>query len=300
MTRDKKIEKGTVLITGSSGFIGKHLVRKLESLNYRTICYNSCDADITEVVFPNEKINHVFHLAALTSVPESWGNQLEYYRVNVLGTVNILQNCILHKCSMTYMSTFVYGAPKYSPIDEHHAKCPNSPYSHSKLLGESLCNFYSDNFGVPVAVLRPFNVFGPGQDSSFLIPTVVNQLIDDNKKEIHVMDLAPSRDYVYVDDVVYALIKSMGCNATFDVFNIGSGISISVQEVINIIQEESGYLKPVVEDGVSRRNEITEFCASTLHARVVLGWTPKFSFREGIREVLKEALSQKEFAGRIR
>ena len=153
------------------------------------------DGDIATAEFSYEKLDHVIHLASRTYVPASWENPLDFYRTNASGTTNILDLCRKQGCSLTYVSSYVYGTPQYLPVDENHPVAPVSPYNHSKLVAEDICRFYSEQFGVPVTILRPVNIFGPGQNPSFLIPFIIEQV--DSLKELGV-------------DIDYFLIQGKG------------------------------------------------------------------------------------------
>jgi nucleoside-diphosphate-sugar epimerase len=185
------------------------------------------------------------------------------------------------------MSTYVYGAPQYLPIDERHPVLPNSPYNHSKYLAEQLCQFYNRVFDSPVVILRPFNIFGPGQAPHFIVPAILGQLLDDSRQEIQLMDLAPERDYVYVDDVVDALVSSLarpGC----EVYNLGTGSSVSVLALAEAVMEAAQRKKPISSKGSVRKNEVTNIVASIQKAHAELGWTPRVDLREGLSRILAE------------
>ena len=138
----------------------------------------------------------VFHLAARTFVPDSWRDPAGFVSANVLGSVNVLEYCRKHRAQLTFVSGYLYGKPRHLPISETSPPCPNNPYALSKHLAEQECAFYASEFGLPVTVIRPFNVFGPGQKSHFLIPAIVRQLF--GSKAIVVKDLEPRRDYIYL------------------------------------------------------------------------------------------------------
>ena len=125
---------------------------------------------------------------------------------------------------MVFVSTYLYGEPEYLPVDEKHKCVTTTPYHLCKKIGEDICEFYSRNFGVDVAVIRPFNVYGKGQNRDFLLPKVYYQVADDSVGSIEVFNLAPRRDYVYVEDLV-----DMGCyiqvNASSIMGKYGFGIS---------------------------------------------------------------------------
>jgi len=274
----------TILVTGASGFIGKSLVAKLRSSGYDVIGIDVSEGDITTestlIPYLKAKISHVIHLAGKTFVPESWKNPFDFYRVNVMGTVNILEFCRKTGTGLTFVSSYLYGQPDYLPIDELHPVKSYNPYSHSKILAEDACRFYKETFGQKVVILRPFNAYGPEQSSQFLIPEIITRVMDPEIRVIEVMDLRPKRDYIFIDDLVSAFIKSI--HVSSGCFNIGSGISFSAEEIINLVMELTGIRKPYVSKGSERQNEIFDLYADNRKALHELKWKPETSFEEGI------------------
>lgn len=278
----------TVLITGSTGFIGRALKERLLGEGCEILEMNS-DRDVTMpenfLTFECERIDHVFHLAGKTFVPESWTDPALFYRQNVLGTVNALDFCRRHGISLTYVSAYVYGQPEKLPISEDHPVKPNNPYAHSKFLAEKACEFYSSEFGLSIVILRPFNVYGDGQGERFLIPLIIKQAREG--KEIRVKELTSRRDWVYIDDLVDALVLSMRQPGGFKVYNIGSGRSKSVKEVIDTVQKIIGNATPVVSESAARKNEIDDTVADITRAAEELDWRPKTSFENGIKKTIE-------------
>lgn len=281
-----------LLLTGSTGFIGSTLKLKLRELGFDIVEINSANGGVTNPgVFDglwSEGISHVFHLAGRTFVPESWETPAVYTKINVYGTQNVLEFCRKKGVSMTFVSTYLYGRPDSLPISEDSPLRPNNPYAHSKYLAEQLCAFYAREFNVRVNIIRPFNAFGIGQDRRYLIPSVINQALAGDA--IRVTDLVPRRDYIYVEDLVDALICSMTHKEKSSVYNIGSGFSMSVQGVIDVVQEILGTDKPVVSGGNVRRNEINDVIADTTRAHTELNWYPKYSFYEGIKQIIENEM----------
>lgn len=284
-----------VLVTGASGFIGRALVAALERKGHEVVRLTSKDGEIDD---PNKfkKLSNigvlwVFHLAGRTYVPESWEDPLGFCRVNVLGVANVLEFCRTQGIPITYVSSYLYGEPESLPITENSPVRPNNPYALSKWLAEQICEFYSAVHGLPIIVIRPFNVYGVGQDELFLIPSVVRQALFGDA--ITVKDLQPRRDYVYLDDLVEALMLTMGKPDGYRVYNIGSGMSLSVREIIDVIQAVAHTNKKVVCTNVTRPNEINDVVADISRVRQDLGWYPRHSFSDGIRKIIQAALREK-------
>lgn len=281
-----------ILVTGSSGFIGESLVAHLQQKNYQILTFDSKDGDICDVdlsqKYANEEIFYVFHLAAKTFVPHSWENPLEFYKTSILGTQQVLELCRKNSIPMTFVSAYVYGIPNGTPIAEKVIPAPNNPYAHSKYLAEELCRFYAEYCSVKVTIARPFNIYGKKQKKHFLIPHILNQVLHED--EITVKDLHPKRDYIYLDDLIDGLIKTIENDKKISIYNFGSGIEYSVKEIIDIIQIVAGTNKPIVSENIERSNEISSVVADISKAKKELGWTPKYSFENGIKEILKGIL----------
>lgn len=281
------MQKKKVLVTGSDGFIGRSLVNRLNELGCEVQTFDVKDGDISAGLPDFGDIHHVFHLAALTYVPASWDNPEQFYRVNVMGTVQVLEFCRRKSCSFTMPGTYMYGNPQYLPIDEKHPEnCNISPYHHSKGTAESICRFYAEQFKLSGVILRLFNVFGPKQNSSFLIPMLIEKTLNSDA-EIEVFDLAPKRDYVYLDDVISAFISSVQYDkpGQLGVFNVGSGKSWSVKEIIDAIADEWGIHKPYHDKGSRRKNEVMDTVADTALIQRELKWQPENDLRSGLKKM---------------
>lgn len=286
-----------VLVTGATGFIGTALVKRLLQESFEVIELSSKDGDIADLStlekYANVGFLRVFHLAGMTYVPASWENPLGFYRTNVLGTVNVAEYCRLNNTPLTFVSAYVYGQPESLPITENSLISPNNPYAFSKYAAENVCEFYAHNFGVSCAVIRPFNIYGAGQHSKFLIPTIIEQVL--YEKTVTVDNLNPKRDYLNIEDLVDAIIKTLNCHQPYQVYNIGSGSSLSVGEIVEIIQRTAKTNKPVFCRAITRTNEIMDVVADITKAQNELGWCPKLSFSEGINIMLSNIANNADF-----
>jgi nucleoside-diphosphate-sugar epimerase len=274
-----------VLVTGACGFLGRHLVPRLRASGHEVT--EAC-RELGDVADPGTwrhypSADAVVHLAAQSFVPESWERPADFMRTNLLGTIGALEYCRKHGAGLVFPSSYLYGEVARQPIPEESCLVARNPYALSKKLAEEACRFYAEGYGLGVTVLRPFNIYGAGQADRFLVPTILQQLR--HGKEIHVKDLEPRRDYVYVLDVVDVMVRTVACRQGFHVFNVGSGVSHSVRELIQMIQDVWGTDLPVRSDGERRRGELMDTVADTTRATQQLGWTPRFSLRLGLEDL---------------
>jgi len=277
-----------VVVTGASGFLGRHLVESLKHCGAEVIeASRRTGFRLLEDDLALDGVEHVFHLAAETGVADAWRDVASFHLINTHGTVRILEQCRLAGCSMTYLGAYIYGAPDRLPIAEGDRVRANNPYAFSKWMGEESCRWYADTFGVPITAIRLFNVYGRGQSNRFLIPRIVEQVLDPAVDSIELLDLEPRRDYIYVSDVIQALLASLP-EAGFQVFNVGSGRSWSVGEVVERIQHVAGTNKPVLDRKQKRQNEIPDTVADIHRITAACGWKPIVTLEAGIEELVMD------------
>ena len=274
----------TILVTGADGFIGRAVVKRLLRQGFDVTPFDLPQGNITDPAsldqFDSKKIDHVIHLAGKTFVPDSWKNPGDFYNINLMGTVNVLEFCRKKATGLTYISSYLYGSPEYLPVDENHPVKSYNPYSHSKLLADNTCQFYASNFGMKVSILRPFNAYGPSQPSHFLIPEIIDMVTDPSVQEVRVMDLRPKRDYVFIDDLVDGIFRTIDGEA--GIYNVGSGQSVSVEDLILTVMRLTGIRKPYKAKGKERQNEIFDLYAGIEKIHRSLGWKPLTSLEEGL------------------
>jgi len=286
-----KSKTNRLLVTGAEGFIGSHLVKALRAAGHDVLTHAKSQGDIRNCQLPFEGVEHVFHLAGRTFVPDSWTAPLSFYETNVLGTVNVLEFCRVSSASMTLVSSYVYGPPARLPISEDDPLQAYNPYSHTKILSEETALYYQRQFQVPVTIVRPFNVYGPGQDSRFLIPTILSQALDPMTDTIVISDLHPRRDYIFIADLIELLVRTAS-RKTGGIFNAGSGCSWTAGEVIAMANELIPVPKTVVSNELTRPWEIMNVLADITRARDQLGWGPQVTLRDGLQKTLTWMLSQ--------
>ena len=279
-----------VLITGGSGFIGSYLSVYLKERGIEVAAPSSGELDVLCQEdwdgWNGKDIGHVIHLAGKTFVPDSWDNPVEFFKVNAMGTLNAIRFCRAQNAGMTYVSAYIYGQPESNPIAETAKAVPNNPYAGSKYAAEEMCAFFGKYFEMNITVLRLFNVFGPGQKEHFLIPFLIKQ-IRDSKNTVSVQDLTPKRDYIYIEDVCKAIELSIHKTNGYQLFNIGSGRSFSVGEVIEMLQRISGTEKQVFCKNSVRKNELNDVIADISLIRSEWGWTPEVDLLSGLAKTME-------------
>jgi UDP-glucose 4-epimerase len=249
-----------IIVTGSHGFIGTRLVKALAYKGHEVISIDlRTGFDVTDwnSIKDINDFDVIIHLAAISFVPKSYETPREMFRININGTLNMLELCRINKAKFIFTSSYVYGRPKYLPIDEKHPTDAFNPYCRSKLIGEDLCNSYNKDFGVPVLIFRPFNIYGSGQNGNFLIPLIQKQIEEDGI--VRLKDSRPKRDFIHVDDVVDAYSKAVEYDKTnFEIFNIGSGTSYSVKEIAEMLVAQSGKSIPIEFSEEHRKREVLD------------------------------------------
>jgi len=262
-----------IIITGSDGFIGKRLTCLLKD-NYEIVYFDKTSGkDITENnCFEGINGNIVIHLAGLTRN----ATEEEFFRVNVQGTLNVLEFCRKNKAKIIFSSSAaVYGNAKYK-IQEDCPANPRSFYGITKLMCENMCRFYSNKYNIPAIIIRIFNIYGPEQKTGLLIPDIMVQL---KNSKIILGNPFPKRDYVYIDDVTRAIAMSLDLDG-FEIINIGTGEYYSVKEIAGMITDSNIEYSDKIE---------IEDCvyADISKAKKLLKWIPEVSLKDGIKRILE-------------
>ncbi len=304
-----------VLVTGADGFIGSHLTERLARDGARVTalaCYNSFDThgwlddlpgairrelllvrgDVRDPGFVRRimaKQDIVFHLAALVAIPHSYFAAQSYVETNVSGTLNVLEaarDCGVRRIVHTSTSE-VYGSALTMPITEGHPLQGQSPYSASKIGADMMAEAFARSFELPVAILRPFNTFGPRQSERAVIPTLLRQLLDPACEVLEIGDVSTVRDFTFVDDTVAAFLALGAATAIAfgQAFNAGSGKAVSVSDLIELAAELTGCGKPVVQaPGRMRpgKSEVRALLADSSRFAAETGWRPGTSLRDGL------------------
>ena len=252
-----------ILITGADGFIGSHLTELLLKKKYKIRAlslYNSFDfngwlenikhknleiikGDIRDSAFCEmltKNIDIVINLAALISIPYSYGSVESFVDTNIKGTLNICLACKKNKVKklVQFSTSEVYGSAKYTPIDEEHPLQPQSPYSATKIGSDALALSFHNSYDLNVTVARPFNTYGPRQSQRAIIPTIISQIMS-GKKKIKLGSIHTRRDLTFVEDLCFAIYLIIKNYKKFggEVFNIGSNNSITVKAIFDLLNK---------------------------------------------------------------
>jgi UDP-glucose 4-epimerase len=298
-----------VAVTGGLGFIGSHLIGKLNEdndvviidnqtsgniKNIEDLDFTKIDTDFSDITQANleqifEDVDYVFHMAAVTSVPLSVNDPLKSNEVNITGTLKVLEaakNCEVKKLILS-SSSAVYGETETVPINEKNPINPLSPYAVTKATGELYCRVYSEIYELSTIALRYFNVFGPKQDPksqyAAVIPIFIDKLLK-NESPVIYGDGEQTRDFVSVKQVVEANILAAKSNETGS-YNIGLGRSTSINQLFGMIKDIMGKdISPIYEN--ERAGEIKHSVADISKAKSI-GYTPKNDFKEELAETVE-------------
>jgi len=311
----------TILVTGADGFIGSHLTETLVRQGYKVrafVLYNSfnslgwldhCSVDVSgrfevfvgDIRDPNGVRNAmqgcyaVFHLAALIAIPYSYHSPDTYVDTNVKGTLNVLQAArALGIKRVVHASTSeVYGTARFVPITEDHPLQGQSPYSATKIAADQLAYSFYASFGVPVIIVRPFNTYGPRQSARAVIPTIITQIAN-GQRRVKIGSLTPTRDFSFVSDTVAGFIAALTADLGIgEVINLGSNFEISIRDTAYVIADAlSASVELVLEEERLRpeKSEVERLYASNSKAQELLNWQPKYRGREGFIRGIKETI----------
>jgi len=303
-----------VLVTGADGFIGSHLTEMLLQKGYHVKAlsqYNSFNnwgwleginhsclevltGDVRDPHFCKnitKDIDIVFHLAALIAIPYSYVAPDSYVDTNMKGTLNICQAAKENgvKRLLVTSTSEVYGTAQYVPIDEHHPKQAQSPYSASKIGADAMAMSFYNAFELPVVIVRPFNTYGPRQSARAIMPSIISQIAN-GEKEIKVGDLSPTRDFNYVEDTCRGFIELAFCDSAIgQEVNIASNYEISMRNTLELI---AGIMKSnikFVEDTQRIRpknSEVFRLWGDNTKIKMLTGFKPMYSIEKGLSKTI--------------
>jgi Nucleoside-diphosphate-sugar epimerases len=292
-----KLEK--VFITGATGFLGSHLVDCLtkrgttisvlvrgqpDRFTRDGLCVVQGDLSHPLII---SDASTVFHLAAISHVGRALENPRQTFETNTAGTLTVLE-AIRQSSSVEKLvfvsSAHVYGEPMYLPIDEGHPVRAQEPYAASKLAAEAFVSAYSSAYGIPIAIARLFNTYGPRQHPDFVIPSIIRSAL--TQDALMLGNLTPTRDFTYVDDIVEAFLRLAETGK--GVYNVASGVEISIEALVARVAEILGKPLTISSQRAQRRSaavEIERMCADISRIKA-LGWKPRVSLIDGLTNTI--------------
>jgi UDP-glucose 4-epimerase len=303
-----------ILVTGGAGFIGSHLCKKLSSSNRELVVYDNLSSGKVENVkhlpsvrfvrgdildlkklHSQDKTDLIYHLAAQVVVPYSMENPIIDFETNARGTLNVLEKARRDDARLIFASTAaVYGNPAELPTSEGYGFHPFSCYGLSKVVGEQYCEMYTKQYGLDITIMRFANVYGSGCHG------VINDFFDKiykNPKNLEIIGTGlQSRDFVHVYDLVDALILStIGEKAIGQTYNLGYGQTTKIIDLAKIIIKLLDLRKKttITTTNVSWHGDIDTIWFDISKAKKELGWIPKISLEDSLKEIIHERRLEK-------
>jgi UDP-glucose 4-epimerase len=303
------MEGKNVLVTGGAGFIGYHLCKKLLTLTDNVTIYDNMSSGTMQNVKDNAKAKFVqgdildlktllaqpkqdliYHLAAQVVVGYSMENPLADFDTNAKGTLMVLEKARKDDAKVVFASSAaVYGNPTVFPTPESYGFHPFSCYGLSKVVGEEYCQMYKEQYGLEVVITRFANVYG------LRCHGVIHDFLDKLAKNPDKLEMLGTgqncRDFVHVSDVVAALVQlgdKKGING--EVYNLGLGKTTSILELADLILKILKLDKrtKVTTTGTSWQGDVTKIWFDITKAKKELGWIPKVTLEESIKEVIAD------------
>ena len=300
-----------ILITGATGFVGSHLAELCVEKGFEVVAYDRYNPnynrgwlekskykddinfifgdirDYDSVLKTMKGCKIVFHLAALIGIPYSYLSPQAYIKTNIEGTYNILEsskNLDIEQTIITSTSE-VYGSAKYVPIDEKHPLSAQSPYSASKISADQLAISYWNSFQLPIKIIRPFNIYGPRQSSRAVIPSIIIQALN-NKDEIKLGNVEPTRDFTYVTDTCNAFLDILKSKTFFgDILNVGSNSEHSIEDIAKKILLKLNSKASIIKEKQrirSTRSEVNRLVCDNSKILKNTSWKPEIKIEKGI------------------
>jgi len=298
-----------ILVTGGAGFIGSNVADRFISLGHKVLIVDNLSTGFKENVNPkarfykldinSKKIEQVFkdekpeilcHHAAQIDVRKSVADPIFDAKVNIEGTLNLLNNCVKYKTNKVIFASTggaLYGEQDYFPADENHPERPLSPYGVAKLSIEKYLYFYKESYDLDYVSLRYANVYGLRQNpwGEAGVVAIFTQKFLSGETAIINGDGKQTRDYVYVKDVVAANLLALK-HTESDFFNIGTGIETDVNVIFRLLKKMTGSKQKEIH-GLKRPGEQKRSVLDSSKAKRILGWSPKYDLEKGMEETVK-------------
>ena len=308
---DMNLAGKKVLVTGGAGFLGSEITRqlcvqnanvtilddfssgKIEYINsfddVKVVKSDVCNDEVVSKALKDQEM--VIHLAALPFIPDCYYHPEEFFKVNAMGTVNVMWGSIRSETVEKFVhvsSSEVYGSAKYVPMDEEHPTLSHSTYAVSKLAAERAVFTMHKEHDFPAVIIRPFNSYGPNVTQPYIIPEIALQLLSANDY-IRLGNVESSRDFTYVSDTARGIIMaSTNKNAVSETINLGSGREIKIRDLVFLMAKLLGKRVEIVRDHTRcRPYDVERLLCDYTKAKKILGWEPKVSLEEGLKRTIK-------------
>lgn len=281
-----------VLVTGGSGFVGTHLIKALESSGHQTynidIVSREKPIDITDPselskVFSRFRPDVVVHLAALASIPFCEAHPESAYKTNVLGTLYVAKSAAKQKAKLIFASSAaVYGNPHHLPTYEDHPQKPANIYGATKVAAEHIVRTTARSRFV---IFRIFNAYGSHCNRHYVIPDTIRKILS-GKNPVQMMGTGEeSRDFVYISDVINALLKGINADVT-GIYNVGTGITTPIRVLARKIAQIMDLNVTFVFNGSMRTGDFKVNMSDITSIKKTLGWCPNVKLKEGLRKTV--------------
>ena len=300
-----------ILITGATGFVGSHLTELCVEKGFKVVAFDRYNPnynlgwlekskykkdinfifgdirDYDSVLKTMRGCKIIFHLAALIGIPYSYASPLAYIKTNIEGTYNILESSKYLNTEQTIITSTseVYGSAKYVPINEKHSLAAQSPYSASKISADQLAFSYWNSFKLPVKIIRPFNIYGPRQSSRAVIPSIIIQALN-NKDEIKLGNIKPTRDFTYVTDTCNAFLAILKMKSLFgNILNVGSNTENSIEYIAKKILAKLNSKAKIKQEKQrirSTKSEVVRLVCDNSKILKHTKWKPEIKIEKGL------------------
>jgi len=311
--KDKRI-----LVTGGAGFIGSEVVSQLLKKNASVTVLDNFSSgkrqylkndkknlkiikgDITDEKIVSKSVKdqeYVIHLAALPFIPDSFYYPADFFNVNTTGSVNLLWKSIQSKTVSRFIhisTSEVYGSAQHVPMDENHSTAPHSTYAVSKLAGDRVAFTLHKENGFPVVIIRPFNSYGPQYTQPYIIPEIMNQLLNGNK-ELMLGNVDATRDFTYVSDTANAIIRSLDSKkAIGEIINVGSNNETSIRDLaFKISKIAKKKIKIRYDESRERPYDVNRLVCNNDKAQKSLNWKPTITMDQGLKKLFQWAVKNR-------
>jgi len=307
----KSCKDKSVFVTGGAGFLGSEVVKQLSHYGAKiTVCDNFSSgkeqyikglprikivqSDIRNVPTISRALKnceYVINMAALPFIPDSYHYPQEFFDVNTNGTINVMIEAIKQNRIKNFVhisSSEVYGSAQKVPMDEKHPIMPHSTYAVSKLAADRVVFTLHKEHGFPVVIIRPFNTFGPNITQPYIIPEIIMQILNKNRK-IKLGNINSTRDFTYVSDTAFGIILALFSEkAIGETINLGSRKSYTIKKIAQLV---SSILRKKIEITIDKKRfrpyDVDNLICDNRKAKKIFNWSPKVPFKEGLEKTIK-------------